>query len=345
MSKSASFFVVGLLTGVLLASGIFSWLGSRRGASAASADAGAKVLRVAHALPTAHPVHQGIVFMARRAEELSGGKLKLEVFPGEQLGTETQCLEQTQAGTLAITKVSAGAIGNFVSSYKVFGLPYLFRDDDHLWKVLEGPVGEDLLRMLSVGNDGRESGLTGLCFYDAGSRNFYGKEPIRSPADLKGRKIRVMNDPVAMDLIRAFGGAPTPIPWGELYTSLQQGVVDGAENNPPSLLTSRHYEVCKHFTLDHHTRLPDVLVMSSRIFGRLSPEEQGWIARAAHDSVDYQRKLWAEDTARSLEELKKAGVEILEVDLEPFRRLVGPVIEKHAQGAIKEIVARIEAVN
>jgi tripartite ATP-independent transporter DctP family solute receptor len=343
MSKSVSFFIVGLLTGVLLASGLYSWLGVRTTGSG-SAVVGVKVLRVAHALPTSHPVHQGILFMAKRVEELSGGKLKLEVFPGEQLGTETQCLEQVQAGTLAITKVSCGAVGNFVSTYKVFGLPYLFRDETNLWNVLEGPVGEDLLKLISVANDGQSSGLTGLCFYDAGSRNFYGKSPITTPADLKGKKIRVMNDQVAMDLITAFGGAPTPIPWGELYTSLQQGVVDGAENNPPSLLSSRHYEVCKFYTLDHHTRLPDVLVMSSKIFEKLSPEEEGWISKAAHESTDYQRKLWADETARSLAELKKAGVDVREVDMAPFRKLVGPVIQKYAQGKVKELVERIEAV-
>lgn len=343
MSKSVSFFIVGLLTGALAASGLYAWLGVRNVGSGTSV-AGGKVLRVAHALPTSHPVHQGILFMAKRVEELSGGKLKLEVFPGEQLGTETQCLEQVQAGTLAITKVSCGAVGNFVSTYKVFGLPYLFRDETHLWNVLEGPVGEDLLKLISVANDGQPSGLTGLCFYDAGSRNFYGKSPITTPADLKGKKIRVMNDQVAMDLITAFGGAPTPIPWGELYTSLQQGVVDGAENNPPSLLSSRHYEVCKFYTLDHHTRLPDVLVMSSKIFDKLSPEEEGWISKAAHESTDYQRKLWAEETARSLAELKKAGVDVREVDMEPFRKMVGPVIEKYAQGKVKELVEQIEAV-
>jgi tripartite ATP-independent transporter DctP family solute receptor len=343
MSKSVSFFIVGLLTGALAASGLYAWLGVRNVGSGASV-AGGKVLRVAHALPTSHPVHQGILFMAKRVEELSGGKLKLEVFPGEQLGTETQCLEQVQAGTLAITKVSCGAVGNFVSTYKVFGLPYLFRDESHLWNVLEGPVGEDLLKLISVANDGQPSGLTGLCFYDAGSRNFYGKSPITTPADLKGKKIRVMNDQVAMDLITAFGGAPTPIPWGELYTSLQQGVVDGAENNPPSLLSSRHYEVCKFYTLDHHTRLPDVLVMSSKIFDKLSPEEEGWISKASRESTDYQRKLWAEETARSLAELKKAGVDVREVDMEPFRKMVGPVIEKYAQGKVKELVEQIEAV-
>src|SRR5690606_29577175 len=158
LKPTTSTFLVGLLTGIVAASAGFAMIG-RPGSS--NGAAGARVLRVAHALPTSHPVHLGIEYMARRAGELSGGRLRLEVFPSEQLGTETQCLEQAQAGTLAITKVSAGAIGNFVQSYRIFSLPYLFRDSDHLWRVLDGPIGRSLLDMLAVGNDGRPSGLRG----------------------------------------------------------------------------------------------------------------------------------------------------------------------------------------
>jgi TRAP-type C4-dicarboxylate transport system substrate-binding protein len=206
MTASASSLVVGFLIGVTAASAGYAALG-RASADEVSATT-ARVLRVAHALPTSHPVHEGIAFMAARAGELSGGRLRLDVFPSEQLGNETQCLEQAQAGTLAITKVSAGAIGNFVSNYKVFSLPYLFRDADHMWEVLGGPVGEELLTALAVGNDGSPSGLIGLAFYDSGSRNFYASKPIRSPADLRGMKIRTMADTVAMDTMAAMGAAP-----------------------------------------------------------------------------------------------------------------------------------------
>ena len=342
MSTSASSLVVGFLLGVTVASAGYAALGR------ATADGGSavstRVLRVAHALPTSHPVHEGIAYMASRAGELSGGRLQLDVFPGEQLGNETQCLEQTQAGTLAITKVSAGVIGNFVANYKVFSLPYLFRDSEHMWNVLGGPVGEHLLTSLAVGNDGAPSGLIGLAFYDSGSRNFYASKPILSPEDLRGLKIRTMADTVAMDTMAAMGAAPTPIPWGELYTSLQQGVVDGAENNAPSLYTSRHYEVSRHYTLDHHSRIPDVLVMSSRVWDSLSAEERGWIRQAAEESVPVQREVWDRENARAMAELRRAGVTVHEVDAEPFRQAVESVMEKYAQGSIGTLVRQIEAV-
>jgi tripartite ATP-independent transporter DctP family solute receptor len=342
MKPTTSSLIVGLLIGIVMASAGYALIG--RTASTGGPATATRVLRVAHALPTSHPVHEGIVFMARRAEELSRGRLRLEVFPAEQLGNETQCLEQAQAGTLAITKVSAGAIGNFVNSYRVFSLPYLFRDADHMWRVLEGEVGRSLLDRLAVGNDGRPSGLTGLGFYDSGSRNFYSKTAILSPADLRGRKVRVMADAVAMDAIQAMGGAATPIPWGELYTSLQQGVVDAAENNPPTLVSSRHYEVGRHYTMSHHMRIPDVVVVSSRVWDTLSPEEQAWIQQATTESVAVQRELWGKSTDDSLAQLRQMGVEIHEVDVEPFRAAVAPVIAKYSEGVITARVDQIEAV-
>lgn len=338
MNKSASFLIVGFLAGVLASSLLYAWIA--RGHRAEDRHA-RRTLRVAHVLPTAHPVHRALEFMAQRVGVLSNGDLKLEIFPGEQLGTETQCLEQVQAGTLAITKVSAGAIGNFVSVYKVLSLPYLFKDGEHCWRVLEGAVGTELLRALATADNGAQSGLRGLCFYDAGTRNFYSREPILTPADLKGKKIRVMNDPVAMDLIRTFGGAPTPIAWGELYSALQQGIVDGAENNPPSLLASRHFEICKHFTLNHHTRIPDVVIISAKIWSELGPEEQAWIQQAAEESSRFQRKLWEEESAKTLAALKEAGVTIHQPEVEPFRRAAEPLLEKYGRGIIGEWVQRI----
>lgn len=341
MKATTSSLLVGLLLGVVVASAGFALIGRSASGSATTAS---RVLRVAHALPTSHPVHLGIEFMARRAEELSRGRLRLEVFPAEQLGTETQCLEQAQAGTLAITKVSAGVVGNFVSSYRVFSLPYLFRDADHMWKVLEGPIGRSMLDLLSVGNDGRPSGLKGLGFYDSGSRNFYSKTAILSPADLRGRKVRVMADAVAMDAVQAMGGAATPIPWGELYTALQQGVVDAAENNPPTLLSSRHYEVGRHFTLSHHMRIPDLVVISSRVWQTLTPEEQAWLQQATDESVAVQRELWTKSSDEALAELRRLGVDVHEVDTKPFRDAVAPVVAKYSEGLIADLVRQIQAV-
>ena len=190
------------------------------------------------------------------------------------------------------TKVSAAPIGNFVPAYSVFSLPYLFRDEDHFWKVLEGPVGEEMLEVLATRGDGSPSGLHGLGYFDSGSRSFYTVNPVNSPSDLEGKKIRVMNDPVAMDMVQAMGGSPTPIAFGELYTALKQGTVDGAENNPPSFVTSRHYEICKHYMLNHHSRIPDVILIGSDVWDSLSSAEKSWLEQAIDHASKFQRELW-----------------------------------------------------
>ncbi|NLT77575.1 MAG: TRAP transporter substrate-binding protein, partial [Planctomycetes bacterium] len=216
------------------------------------------VLKLAHGLPTAHPVHEAMLFMAERVAARSDGRMKVEVFPSEQLGTEKECIEALQLGYLAMTKTSSAPMEGFVPKMRIFGVPYLFRDADHLWKVLNGPIGKELLLA------GEAKRLRGLCYYDAGARSFYTKDrPIETPADLTGLKIRVQNSVMSMRMVQAMGGSPTPIPWGELYTALDQGVVDGAENNAPSLRTSRHYEVCKYYILDEHTCLPDIVVIGT----------------------------------------------------------------------------------
>lgn len=261
---------------------------------------GKKELKLAHGLPVDHPVHQAMEFMAKRTAELSDGKLTIEVYPAEQLGSEQQCVELLQIGSLAITKVSAAVMESFTDDYKVFGLPYIFRSKEHSFKVMDGEIGKELL--LSTQN----KWIRGLCYYDAGSRSFYTKsKPITHPDDLAGMKIRVMRSITAVEMTKALGGSPTPISWGELYTALQSGVVDGAENNPPSLYTSRHYEVCKFYSLDEHTTIPDVLVFSQVIWDKLSPQEQAWIQQAADESAVLQRKLWAESEKKSLEEVQK----------------------------------------
>jgi tripartite ATP-independent transporter DctP family solute receptor len=297
-------------------------------------------LKLAHGLPTDHPVHEAMMFMAKRAGELSDGKLTIDVYPAEQLGSEQQCVELIQIGSLAITKVSAAVMESFTDDYKVFGLPYIFRSKEHTFKVLEGDIGRDLL--LST----EDKWIRGLCYYDAGSRSFYTKsKPITTPDDLAGMKIRVMRSITAVGMIRALGGSATPISWGELYTALQSGVVDGAENNPPSLYTSRHYEVCKYYSLDEHTTIPDVLVISKKIWDKLNPEEREWIQQAADESAELEKKLWAESEKLSLEEVQKAGVEINYPDKEPFFEKVQPLIESyHDNEVIYSYIKRIQAV-
>ncbi|MEE3243101.1 MAG: TRAP transporter substrate-binding protein, partial [Bacteroidota bacterium] len=230
-----------------------------------------RVIKLAHGLDVSHPVHKAMVFMGERLKEKSAGKLSLDIYPSQQVGSERECLELLQIGSLGMTKVSTGVLENFAPQLKVFGLPFLFRDAEHRFAVLEGEIGEQLL------SSSIPQRLKGLTFYDAGSRSFYTKKPVETPEDLKGLKLRVMESQTAMNMVKNLGGSPTPIAWGELYTALQQGVVDGAENNLPSFYLSHHYEVCKYFVVDEHTALPDELLISTLIWDDLSEEEQRWV--------------------------------------------------------------------
>ena len=285
-----------------------------------------KTIKLAHGLDVNHSVHKAMVKMGVDLKELSGGKLSLEIYPSQQLGTERQCLELLQIGSLDMTKVSVGVLENFAPKMKVLGLPFLFRDRAHAFKVLDGPVGQQLLE------DGEKYWLKGLGYYDAGSRSFYTKDrPINSPDDLDGLKIRVMESVTAIDMVTIFGGSPTPISWGELYTSLQQGVVDGAENNPPSFYLSRHYEVCKYYSLDEHTVLPDVLLAGTHLWNRLSLEEKGWLTQAIENSISYQRKLWMESEKEALDAVQEAGVKIIRPDKTLFSEKVKGIYEQYKE--------------
>ncbi|WP_027064637.1 TRAP transporter substrate-binding protein [Maribacter sp. Hel_I_7] len=281
-----------------------------------------KTLRLGHGLDVSHSVHKAMVKMGEDLLKRSGGKLKLEIYPSQQLGTERECLELLQIGSLDMTKVSVGVLENFAPKMKVLGLPFLFRDRQHSFNVLDGPIGEMLL------NDGEKYWLKGLGYYDAGSRSFYTmNKPIEKPEDLVGEKIRVMESATAVNMVKALGGSPTPISWGELYTSLQQGVVDGAENNPPSFYLSRHYEVCKYYSLDEHTVLPDVLLMGTYVFDKLNEQERKWLKEAVTESVKYQRILWAEAEEEALREVQKAGVQVIRPDKSLFAEKVKGIFE------------------
>ncbi|MFG6687274.1 TRAP transporter substrate-binding protein [Mariniflexile sp. HNIBRBA6329] len=273
-----------------------------------------KTIKIAHGLNIEHSVHKAMVEMGADLEKRSGGKMKLEIYPSQQLGSERECLELLQIGSLDMTKVSVGVMENFAPKMKVFGVPFLFRDRQHSFDVLDGPIGKEIL------DDGEQYWLKGLAYYDAGSRSFYTKnKPINTPSDLTGLKVRVMESVTAIDMVKALGGSATPISWGELYTSLQQGVVDGAENNPPSFYLSRHYEVCKYYSLDEHTVLPDVLVIGTESWNKLTQQEQEWLQASADKSVNYQRKLWLEAEEEALHEVEKAGVTIIRPDKTLFQ--------------------------
>ncbi len=336
LKKETSFLLVGLVLGALAAASCFIVI--QRGQSHPGAGA-SRVLKLGHGLDQSHPVHAGMEFMAQRAAELSAGAIEIQIFPNGQLGSETECVEQLQRGALAMAKTSAAAMEGFVPEMAVFSLPYLFRDADHYWDVLNGAVGRELL------GAGQSVGIHGLCYYDSGSRSFYMiDEPVLDPGDLAGNKIRVMQSRMAMDMISTMGGAPTPIPFGELYTALQQGMVDGAKNNPPSLLSSRHYEVARHYSLDEHSRVPDIVIFSHKIWVTLSPQAQAWLGQAAAESVVFQRALWKTKSDEALAEIEVAGVKIYRPDKAPFVAAAAPLYEQYKGTQIGEMAQGIREV-
>ena len=295
--------------------------------------------KLSHGLDVVHPVHEAMIFMSKRLRELSGGRMTIDVYPSEQLGSERESIEMVQLGSIDMTKTSAAVLESFEPSYSVFSLPYLFRNEEHAWKAFLGPVGREILL------SGSRVGLRGLCYYDSGSRSFYTKDkPVKSPDDLQGMKIRVQKSYMAVKTIQILGGSPTPIDWGELYTSLQQGVVDGAENNPPSFYTSHHYEVCPYYYLDEHTTIPDVLLMSEVVWETLTPEQQQMVQTAADESMHYQRKIWSEMVKASLDSVKAAGVEVGVPDKGPFMEKVQPLYDEFAGTPVADLAARIRAV-
>ena len=309
-------------------------------APACSGKRSTTVIKLAHGLDVTHPVHRAMVRMAEIVAEDSGGSVRIDIYPSEQLGSERECVELLQIGSIGMTKVSASVAESFVPSFKVLSLPYLFRDRDHLFAVLEGEVGRALLL------DGQNSRLRGLCYFDAGSRSFYTRDRrVDSPSDLAGLKIRTQESATAIRMVRALGGSATPISWGELYTALQQGVVDAAENNPPSFYLSRHYEVCSYYTLDEHTVVPDVLLISTRVWNDLDPEVRELVQAAALEAADYQKVIWEDASDEALAAVEAAGVEIIRPDKAPFEEAVTELIEEYReQPEIWDWIERIRAV-
>ncbi len=298
-------------------------------------------VKLAHGMDPSHPVHKAMVFMADTLESISNGEMTMEIYPSGQLGGEQQCVELLQIGSLAITKVSAAVLESFTDNYQVLGLPYVFRSREHYYNVLDGKIGAELLNSMDDFN------LKGLCFYDAGARSYYTiNKDITQPDDLKGLKIRVMKSQTAMSMVKAMGGAPTPISWGELYTALQSGVVDGAENNPPSFLTSRHYDVCKNYSLNEHTRVPDVLIISTVVWHKLNDKQKEYLTKAAKASVGVERELWLEAEEEALKKVIEAGVKVTYPSKEPFAAKVEALLENYKdQPQLYDLIKRIKSTH
>lgn len=298
------------------------------------------VLRAADNQPDDYPTVQGLYFMADYIEAATDGRIVMEVFSGGQLGDERSTIEQVQLGVIDVVRTSTSPVGEFYEPIGVFSLPYIFRGETHMWKVVNGPIGRELLDGL------QDADLVGLAYYDSGSRNFYTTEtPIRSVADLEGLRIRTQQSQVVLDMMEALGAEPVPMAFAEVYSSLQTGVIDGAENNFPSYgpFGVRHYEVAPYFTLDGHARVPEVVMISKATWDGLSAEDQMIVREAALASVTVQAALWDDLSNESRDAVIAAGSEIINVDVAEFQAAMGPVYEEYG-AAYGDLVDRILAV-
>lgn len=284
-------------------------------------------MRLAHGLAENHPVHLAMVRFAELAKQKSNGEIDIKIFANGTLGGERETLEQVQNGVLEMTKASASPLETFAPEYKVFNLPFVFRSKDHFFKVLDGQVGDTIL------NASKNRGFIGLTFYDSGARSFYAKKPINTPDDLKGLKIRVQQSPTTIKMIQALGAAPTPMAWGEVYSALQSGVVDGAENNITALTTGRHGEVSKFYSVTEHQMVPDVLVISSAKWDSLKKPLQDALRQAARESATYQRRLWADAEKTEAAAAEKLGVKISTPNKQAFVDKVKPMLDEERKNA------------
>ncbi|MCP3967958.1 MAG: TRAP transporter substrate-binding protein [Lentisphaerae bacterium] len=323
-------FLVLFLSGVILSLAYAMYTGNRLRTGKH------RVFKLAHSLDPAHPVSKSLVYMADQLKQISGGTMTIDIYPGCVLGGETEMTEQLQNGIIDMMKSSGAAMEVFIPEMKVFGLPYIFRNRDHFWTVLDGPIGSELL------TKGESKHIYGICYFDAGSRNFYTRnQPVNSPKDLIGQKIRVQNSRMAISLVELLGASPTPISFGELYSALQQGIVDGAENNLPSFYSNKHYEVCKYFSFDGHTMIPDLLIINLKVWKKLSSQQQKWLHEAAMRASKYERMLWLKKTQEALEACKNLGVKFTYPDKKAFIKKVAPMLRKYEKSSLAPLLKRI----
>ncbi|WP_395754876.1 TRAP transporter substrate-binding protein [Edwardsiella ictaluri] len=290
---------------------------------AGGARAAEKVtLKLAHNLERSHVVHQAFEQMAKEVQQLSNGNMRIRIYPSSQMGSARETLELLQNGALDMTKGSGSDLESFDNIYAIYNMPYLFKDQQHFNNVVYGPVGKEIM------DSTKDKGFFAMSAYVAGTRSFYAKKPITSPADLKGLKIRVQASPTTIKMVELMGGSPTPISFGEVYTAMQQGVVDGAENNIPSWVQTRHIEIANVLSEDEHASIPDYLVIATKTWEKLTPEQQAILTKAARNSEVYQQKLWDKVDAESRAQAKAMGASIVSVDKAPFRAAVQPLYDE-----------------
>lgn len=317
------------------------WLPFRvfAGGGADASEGESVVLRAADVHGIDYPTVKGLLRMGALLDEWTDGRITVEVYPSKQLGEEKETIEMVQVGALDMVRTSVGPLGTIVPEMSVLSLPYIFRSAEHSYKVVDGEIGDDLAKLAE------EREFIVLGWYGSGQRSFYNtRRPIRSLDDLEGLKFRVMQNPVFVDMVDALGASATPMAYGEVYTALATGVIDGAENNYPSFYTSNHYEVAGYYTQDEHLRVPEILIMSKMVWDGFGAEDQRLIRGAAAESVPYQREQWEIMAAESRAKMQEAGVEIItDIDKRPFIEAMAPVYAKHA-AALGMWIERIQAV-
>jgi tripartite ATP-independent transporter DctP family solute receptor len=301
------------------------------------------ILKASDVHPAGYPTVVAVEDLGKKLEKTTNGRVSVAMYPSMQLGGEKEAIEQAQVGAIAFARVSVGALGPVIDDLNVFNLPYVFRNTTHMQNVIDGPIGQDLLD--KVTNSGK--GLIGLCWMDAGARNFYNtKKPIKTMADLKGLKVRVMGNPMFVDMANSMGGNGVAMGYDQVFSALQTGVVDGAENNPPSFVFDNHYQVAKFYTIDEHLIVPEMLVFSKKIWDTMSRDEQAALMKFSKEAQQEERKLWAEYEKQAMDKAKAAGIQIIEVsdaDKKAFQDAVKPVWDKYGP-KYADTIKRIQEV-
>jgi tripartite ATP-independent transporter DctP family solute receptor len=308
--------------------------------AAFASGACAQTMKAADVHPAGYPTVVAVEHMGQKLEAATQGRIKFQMFPGSVLGGEKEMIEQTQVGAIQILRTSLGPVGPVVPEVNVFNMPFVFRDVPHMRKVIDGPIGQELLDKLTAS----PARLVGLAWMDGGSRSLYTKKPVRTPADLHGQKIRMMGNPLFVDTMNAMGGNGISMGYGEVFSALQTGVLDGAENNPPSLYTANHFKAgAKYYTQTNHLIIPEILVMSKATWDKLTPADQKLMKKVAREAQMEQRVLWDQATAEYTAKLKAEGVEFISIDNKPFYDATAPVRAKYG-APYAALMKRIEAV-
>jgi tripartite ATP-independent transporter DctP family solute receptor len=325
------------LTNSLLAAGLTAAVF----ASGAALAQEKMILKASDVHPAGYPTVVAVEGIGKKLSAATNGRLTVAMYPSMQLGGEKEAIEQAQVGAIAFARVSVGALGPVVDDLNVFNLPYVFRNTEHMQHVIDGPIGQELLD--KVTNSGK--GLIGLCWMDAGARSFYNtKKPIKTMADLKGMKVRVMGNPMFVEMANSMGANGVAMGYDQVFTSLQTGVVDGAENNPPSFVFDNHFQVAKFYTVDEHLIVPEMVVFSKKIWDTMSKEDQASLVKFSKEAQQEERKLWAIYEKQAMDKATAAGITITQVsaaDKKSFQDAVKPVWDKYGP-KYAETVKRIQ---